>query len=86
MVHVFVMLQWHWSVQSLSKIRRNDNKFLFNKAKKIKHRNIIKDAFRQPILYIPGWLSSAMCNISILAVSLTSVISNMYMLLLSTSY
>ena len=40
MVHVFVMLQWHWLVKSLSKIQRNDNKFLFDKSKKIEHRNI----------------------------------------------
>ena len=45
MVHVFVMLQWHWSVQTLSKIRSNDSKFLFDKSKKIEHRNIIKDEF-----------------------------------------
>ena len=50
MVHVFVMLQWHWSVQSLSKIRRNDNKFLFNKSKKIEHRY----AFQ--VIYHKGWV------------------------------
>ena len=49
MVHVFVMLQWHWSVQSLSKIRRNDNKFLFNKSKKIEHRN-------SQVIHYKGWV------------------------------
>ena len=67
MVHVFVMLQWHWSVQSLSKIRRNDNKFLFNKSKKIEHRNnntiwyfIFSTNFAiwnaSQVIYYKGWV------------------------------
>ena len=53
MVHVFVMLQWHWSVQSLSKIQRNDNKFLFNKSKKIEHRNVWNAS---QVIYYKGWV------------------------------